>query len=124
MTKREFWLKLFSENDTALASAIILCERFVADEQLENGKDYIETHKKELYEEIPEDKMLKIFPNYKPEKTRDPIDKILDFCKQEFEVMGVSSEHINFCVGDYVNGKEYVLTVKEVQEGHHWSEYT
>lgn len=63
MTKREFWLKLFSENDTALASAIILCERFVTDEQLENGKDYIGIRKKELYEEMPESKILKVFPN-------------------------------------------------------------
>lgn len=38
MTKRDYWLKLFSENDVALASAIILCERFVTDEQLTNKK--------------------------------------------------------------------------------------
>lgn len=64
MTQKEFWLKLFAENDTALASAIILCERFVTPEQLESGKEYIKQRKKELYQKVPEDKIKEIFPDY------------------------------------------------------------
>ena len=41
MTKKEFWLKLFQENDTALACAIHLCERFVDENQLQNGAEFI-----------------------------------------------------------------------------------
>lgn len=41
MTKRELWLKLFSESDVALASAIHFCERFVTPESLENGSEFI-----------------------------------------------------------------------------------
>lgn len=115
MTKREFWLKLFSENDTALASAIILCERFVTDEQLKNGKDYIKTYKKDLYEEMPKSKILKVFPNYKP---TNPFDKIVGFCKQNFDVLGCSDSHINMLVGD----EEYVIAFKKLKDGEHWSE--
>ena len=35
------------------------------------------------------------------------------------EIFGCSSNHINF----EVDGKEYVLTLHEVKEGEHWSEY-
>lgn len=34
-------------------------------------------------------------------------------------IFGCSENHINFEVG----GKEYVLTLHEVKEGEHWSEY-
>ena len=53
MTRKEFWLKLFTENDTALASALILVDRFVTEEQLQSGKEYVESRKKELYDEMP-----------------------------------------------------------------------
>ena len=41
MTKREMWLKLFQENNTALATAIHLCERFVTLEGLEKNEEFI-----------------------------------------------------------------------------------
>lgn len=63
MTKREFWLKLFSENDTALASAIILCERFVNMEQLERGEKYITDCKKSLNDIVPEKLCKTVFQN-------------------------------------------------------------
>ena len=66
MTRKEFWLKLFAENDTALASALILCNRFATEEQLEKGKEYIESQKKELYEEMPLSEIKLVFPNYHP----------------------------------------------------------
>ncbi len=66
MTEKEFWLKLFSENDTALASVIILAERFVNEKQLESGKEYIEKRKKELYEEVPLERIKETFPDYQP----------------------------------------------------------
>ena len=66
MTRKEFWLKLFAENDTALASVLILCDRFATEEQLEKGKEYIESRKKELYEEMPLDEIQSVFPNYHP----------------------------------------------------------
>lgn len=53
MTQKEFWLKLFAENDTALAAVLVLVDRFITQEQLERGKAYIESKKKELYEEMP-----------------------------------------------------------------------
>lgn len=65
MTKKDFWLKLFSENDTALASAIHLCERFVTDEQLERGADFIKEKIKELDEEVPEEQILEVFGSQK-----------------------------------------------------------
>lgn len=52
MTKREFWIKLFSQNDVALACAIILCERFATEEQLTNGKEYILEQISKLNEEV------------------------------------------------------------------------
>ena len=66
MTRKDFWLRLFSENDTALTSALILIERFVTEKQLETGKEYIENRKKELYEEMPEDEVRAVFPNGTP----------------------------------------------------------
>ena len=65
MTEKEFWLKLFSENDTALASVLILVDRFVTEESLVSGAEYIEQRKKELYNEVPEDKIKLIFPGWK-----------------------------------------------------------
>ena len=63
MTKREFWLKLFSENDTALASAILLCERFVNMEQLERGEEYITACKKSLNDIVSEELYQAVFQN-------------------------------------------------------------
>mgnify|MGYP003291778821 CR=1 FL=1 len=64
MTNKEFWLKLFSENETALASAIILCERFVSMQQLESGKEYVEAKKRELSEEAPQELVRDVFPDF------------------------------------------------------------
>ena len=66
MTCKEFWLKLFTENDTALASALILVDRFVTEEQLQSGKEYIESRKKELYDEMPLNEIQSVFPDYHP----------------------------------------------------------
>lgn len=66
MTRKEFWLKLFEENDTALASALILVDRFATEEQLQRGKEYIESRKKELYEEMPLSEIQSVFTNYHP----------------------------------------------------------
>lgn len=68
MTRKEFWLKLFAENDVALVSAVILLQRFVTEEQLTMGKEYLERRRKELYEEMPTADILEVFPNYKPPK--------------------------------------------------------
>lgn len=68
MTQKEFWLKLFNENDTALASAIILVNRFVNKEQLESGKEYIRSEVHKLYEEMPEDVVKSVFSEYKGER--------------------------------------------------------
>lgn len=66
MTKREFWLKLFTENDTALASAIHLCERFVNEKSLENGSDFLEQKRRELYNDVPTEQVVEVFGiNYK-----------------------------------------------------------
>lgn len=64
MTKRDFWLKCFSENDIALMSAIILIERFVTDKQLRNGSEYILSRQHELDEQVPEATVRSVFPNF------------------------------------------------------------
>lgn len=61
MTKKDFWLKLFQENDTALACAIHFCERFVNMDQLEKGAEFIEQKKRELYSEIPDEQIAAVF---------------------------------------------------------------
>ena len=61
MTRREFWLKLFSENDTSLASAILLCKRYINMEQLEQGEEYIAACKKSLDDIIPDDVVKSVF---------------------------------------------------------------
>lgn len=61
MTNRDYWLKLFSENEVALASAIILCERFVTDEQLTNKKEYITKQISKLNEEVSNDVIKEVF---------------------------------------------------------------
>ena len=65
MTKRELWLRLFSENDTALASAIHLCERFVTPKSLESGQNFIMQKRRELDEEVDAKIVREIFPNYR-----------------------------------------------------------
>jgi hypothetical protein len=55
MNRKEFWLRLFAQNDIALASAIHFCERFVTEESLESRKDFIQNKIKELYEEVPQE---------------------------------------------------------------------
>lgn len=60
MLKKDFWLKLFQENETALACAVHLCERFVTEEQLQNGADFIAQKKDELYNEVPEEQVVAV----------------------------------------------------------------
>lgn len=64
MKKRELWLKLFSENDTALATAIHLCERFVTPENLESGIEFLAEKRRELDKEIDRETVEAIFPGY------------------------------------------------------------
>lgn len=64
MTKKEMWLKLLGENDIALTSAIILIERYVTEEQLKSGSEYIQLRKQELNDEVSEDVIKSIFPNF------------------------------------------------------------
>ena len=61
MTKREFWLKLFTENNVALASAIHLCERYIDDKSLTNGTDFIQGKIKELDNPMPEEQIIDVF---------------------------------------------------------------
>lgn len=63
MTKRELWLRLFSESDVALASAIHFCERFVTSESLEYGSEFISEKVKELNNIIPQKDVELIFGN-------------------------------------------------------------
>lgn len=83
MTKKEFWLKLFSENDTALASALILVEhfeRYVNVEQLERGNKYIRSEVQKLYEEMPEDVVKSVFPDYNCTIEEDPELRFCESC--------------------------------------------
>ena len=53
------------------------------------------------------------------EMLTDAIDKkIFGEWKHEGFICGNSSEHINF----EIDGKEYVLRIKEVKDGEHWSD--
>lgn len=62
MTKKELWLKLFHENDTALACAIHFCERFVTPENLERGEDFIIQKRRELNKQVDQETVKLIFP--------------------------------------------------------------
>lgn len=55
MTYKEFWLKLFNENNIALTCAIILINRFVTEEQLQQGQDFILKEKEILNKIVPEE---------------------------------------------------------------------
>lgn len=59
-------MKLFAENDIALASALILFDRFATEEQLTDGRECIESRIKELYEEMPLDVIQATFSDYNP----------------------------------------------------------
>ena len=61
MTKRQVWLKLFSENDQALASAIHLCQRFVTEAALINNEEFLKQKRMELDTIIPEEIVREIF---------------------------------------------------------------
>ncbi len=61
MTRKEFWLKLFNENDLALSSALILLDRFATEEQIKRGEEYIRSKIKELYEEMPKADIEAVF---------------------------------------------------------------
>jgi hypothetical protein len=45
---------------------LILVDRFVTEEQMEKSREYIESRKKELYEEMPLSEIKSVFPNYHP----------------------------------------------------------
>lgn len=62
MRKREFWLKLFSENDTALAAAVHLVQRFVTEQSLATGQDFLLQKRQELYEPMDPRKVAITFP--------------------------------------------------------------
>lgn len=62
MTKRQFWLKLFSENDTSLATAIHLCSRFVSDGGLQANKAQVAKTKDELDDEMDPGMVAMVFP--------------------------------------------------------------
>lgn len=68
MTKREFWLKLFSENDIALASAIRFCEKFATPESLKGGRSGSPKKRSELYEEVDPKLVEAVFPASREEK--------------------------------------------------------
>lgn len=61
MTKRQFWLKLFSENDVALATAIHLCQRFTDEESLKKSQEFIYEKVKELDDEVSKEQIEDIF---------------------------------------------------------------
>lgn len=62
MKKRELWLKLFSENDVALACAIHLSERFCQDpKDLLRNKSFIQEKVIELDEEVSREDIFKIW---------------------------------------------------------------
>ena len=61
MTKKELWLKLFAENDTALAATLILVERFVNMQSLKKGEEYIREKAKELNEEVSPEYVEQVF---------------------------------------------------------------
>lgn len=68
MKKRELWLKLFSENDTALAAAIHLCERFVTPVNLEGGIEFLAAKRRELYNEVDQETVESVFPGCSAEQ--------------------------------------------------------
>lgn len=57
MCNKELWLKLLSQNDTALASLILLSERYITMKQIQEGQDFIDKKKKWLYEEADPEKI-------------------------------------------------------------------
>lgn len=61
MTYKEFWLKIFNMNDIALTCAIILINKFVNNESLDIGKDFILKEKETLNEIVPEEVVKKTF---------------------------------------------------------------
>lgn len=46
------------------------------------------------------------------------ISELINYCKQNFDVLGCSDSHINMLVGD----DEYVISIKKLKDGEHWSE--
>lgn len=64
MTRREFWLKLFAENDTALATAIHLIGRFVTPQGLNKNQEFLVEKRRELNEEMDPETVERAFPGY------------------------------------------------------------
>lgn len=111
MTKKEFWIKLFQENDTALACAIHLCERFVDEKSLQSGADFIAQKRSELNNEVPSEIITDVFAIKKPMKTN--LDKI----KEKIQLMNID-ELIEYFGGDCCEN----LVCEEIseQEGECW----
>jgi len=55
MTNKDVWLKILSTNDTALASVIILAERFAKDDLSQREQTHIGNKVNWLYEEASND---------------------------------------------------------------------
>lgn len=61
MTKKDVWLKLLTENEVALASAIHLCERYIKYDELIKNKEFIERKREELHNEVPQEDVNSLF---------------------------------------------------------------
>lgn len=63
MTKRELWLKLFTENDVALASAIHMCEKFIDKNISNTEREFIKEKVNELDKIMAKDHIEDVFGN-------------------------------------------------------------
>ena len=66
MTKREFYLKLFNENEVALTAGIIALDRAMLmckGKLSESEEEYIEEQRLTLDEEMPQEMVKGVFPN-------------------------------------------------------------
>lgn len=67
MTKREYYLKLFNENEVALTAAIVALKRAMSmckeGKLSESEEEYIEEQRFTLDEEMPQDWVKEVFPN-------------------------------------------------------------
>lgn len=63
MTKKELWLKLFTENDVALASAIHMCEKFIDKNISDKEREFIKEKVKELDKCMTKEQIENVFGN-------------------------------------------------------------
>ena len=74
----------------------LLVERFVTEEQLQRGKEYIESRKKELYEEMPLNEIQSVFPNYNPTEKGDVVwGNIVDIVRTLYMAMFATAKRKN-----------------------------